>query len=117
MGTNSGYSVYKEDVKDRTKHNVLSDKFLYSKFPRTKFDIIYADPPWDYNGKLQYDTSKSLFVSTASFKYPTMKTTEMMKIPVHKITADDCILFMWSTSQHLQQAMSLGEAWGSRTKR
>lgn len=108
----SGYSIYKKDVKNRTKHNPLSTKFLYSKLPKSKFSIIYADPPWDYNGKLQYDTSKLLYVSTASFKYPTMKTAKLMNIPVQGITADDCILFMWSTNPHLAQAIRLGEAWG-----
>ncbi len=46
-----------------------------------KYDIIYADPPWHYNGKVQFDKSlvkkenpqyqKHIFVSSASFKYPT----------------------------------------------
>ena len=49
-------------------------KFIYSKLPKTKFAIIYADPLWDYNGKLQYNTSKSLYVSTASFKIWTLHT-------------------------------------------
>ena len=29
----------------------------YPKLPDKKFDIIYADPPWHYNGKLQFDKS------------------------------------------------------------
>jgi len=90
----SGYSIYNEDVKRRTKHNTLPKEMLYPKLPNKKFDIIYADPPWDYNKKLQYDTSKSLYISTASFKYPTMKTREMMDIPIDGIVSDDCLLFM-----------------------
>lgn len=108
----SGYSIYNEDVKRRTKHNTLPKDMLYPKLPNKKFDIIYADPPWDYNKKLQYDISKSLYISTASFKYPTMKTSEMMEIPIHKIVKDDCLLFMWTTNPHLQQAIELGKAWG-----
>lgn len=108
----SGYSIYNKDVKRRTKHNTLPKDMLYPKLPNKKFDIIYADPPWDYNKKLQYDISKSLYISTASFKYPTMKTSEMMEIPIHKIVKDDCLLFMWTTNPHLQQAIELGKAWG-----
>lgn len=108
----SGYSIYNEDVKKRTKHNTLPKNMQYPKLPNKKFDIIYADPPWDYNKKLQYDISKSLYISTASFKYPTIKTSEMMDIPVEKITNDDCLLFMWTTNPHLSQAIELGKAWG-----
>lgn len=51
----TGYSIYNEDVKKRTKQNPLPS--LYPKLPNRKFDIIYADPPWHYNGKLQFDKS------------------------------------------------------------
>jgi len=51
----TGYSIYNEDVKKRTKQNTLED--IYPKLPNKTFDIIYADPPWHYNGKLQFDKS------------------------------------------------------------
>lgn len=106
----SGYSIYNKDVKKRTKHNPLP--YTYPSLPKKKFDILYADPPWHYNGKLQYDTSKTLFISTSSFKYPTIKTQEMMKLPIQNIVNDDCLLFMWTTNPHLEQAIQLGNAWG-----
>lgn len=118
----SGYSIYNEDVKKRTRQNPLSDERFYPQLPKTKFDIIYADPPWHYNGKLQFDKSskdrenldlsKNLFISTAGFKYPTLKTQEMMDIPIQKISKDDCLLFMWTTNPHLSQAIELGKSWG-----
>ena len=108
----SGYSIYNEDVKRRTKHNPLSNDKLYPELPNQKFDIIYADPPWNYNGKLQYDTSKTLFISTADFKYPTLKTEKMKEIPIQNIANDNCLLFMWSTNPHLAQAIELGKSWG-----
>ena len=111
----SYYSIYDKEVKKRTKHNPLSDKYLYSRLPRRKFDIIYADPPYDYNGKLQFDNTR-LFVSGATLKYPPMKTADMMKIPIQKIAADDCLLFLWTTSPHLSQAITLGESWGFQYK-
>ena len=111
MGKPSSYSIYNEDVKRRTKQNTVPEEFLYQKIPSQKFDIIYADPPWDYNGKLQYDKT-DLYVSTSRFKYPTIKTEKMKEIPIHKIVNDDCLLFMWSTNPHLQQAIELGKAWG-----
>ena len=57
MKETTGYSIYNEDTKKRTKKNVLPSEMVYSKLPKKKFDIIYADPPWHYNGKLQFDKS------------------------------------------------------------
>jgi N6-adenosine-specific RNA methylase IME4 len=116
----TGYSVYWKDAKRRIKHNTLAE--LYPKLPVKKFDIIYADPPWDYNGKIQFDNSsvgveridlsKKIFISSAAFKYPTLKTAELMKLPVRDIAKDDCLLFMWTTNPHLSQAITLADAWG-----
>jgi N6-adenosine-specific RNA methylase IME4 len=120
----TGYSIYNEDVKKRTKQNTLED--IYPKLPNKTFDIIYADPPWHYNGKLQFDKSskskeninfkKKIFISSSSFKYPTLKTSELMKLPVIEIAKDDCLLFMWSSNPHLSQAIDLGKTWGFEYK-
>ena len=116
----TGYSIYNEDAKRRRKHNTLAE--LYPPLPQKKFDIIYADPPWDYNGKMQFDKtgkgvaeidlSKKIFISSAAFKYPTLKLDELMSIPVADIARDNCLLFMWTSSPHLVQAIELGKAWG-----
>ena len=116
----TGYSIYKEDAKKRKKENTLAD--IYPKLPNKKFDIIYTDPPWDYNGKLQFDksskgideidVSRNIFISSASFKYPTLKLKELMKLPLQEIANDDCLLFMWTSNPHLTQALELGKSWG-----
>ena len=120
----TGYSIYSKDVKKRTQQNTLPT--LYPELPNKTFDIIYADPPWDYGGKLQFDKSskskenidfsRKIFISSATFKYPTLKTSELMKIPIHKIAKDDCLLFMWTSNPHLAQAVELGRAWGFEYK-
>ncbi len=120
----TGYSVYSEDVKKRAKQNPLPK--LYPDLPNKKYDIIYADPPWHYNGKLQFDKSsksadkidlsRKIFVSTATFKYPTLRISELMQIPIHQIAKDDCLLFMWTSNPHLAQAIELGKAWGFEYK-
>jgi len=116
----TGYSIYNEETKRRTKQNELPS--LYPNLPNKKFDIIYADPPWHYSGKLQFDTSsksadkidlsRNIFISSSTFKYPTLKTSELMKIPIQEIAKDDCLLFMWTSNPHLVQAIELGKAWG-----
>ena len=116
----TGYSKYSLDVKKRTKINTLKE--LYKPLPKKKYQVIYADPPWFYNGKLQFDKSskskdkidikKNIFISTASFKYPTLKTEELKKLKVEDISEKDCILFMWTSNPHLDQAIELGKSWG-----
>ena len=120
MNKQTGYAIYNKEAKQRVIKNTLPSS--YPKLPNKKFDIIYADPPWNYNGKLQYDKSskdkekidlsKRIFISTADFKYPTLKTSELMKIPISAISKDDSLLFMWATNPHLAQAIELGKAWG-----
>src|SRR5207249_11760985 len=102
------------------KQNTLAE--LYPPLPTQKFAIIYADPPWHYNGKLQFDRSsagkekidfsKNIFISSACFKYPTLKLDELKKLRVQDIASNDSILFMWTTNPHLEQALELGKAWG-----
>jgi len=116
----TGYSVYNEEAKRRTKKNTMPE--IYPPLPDDRYDIIYADPPWYYSGKMQFDRSstsadkidlsKNIFISSSIFKYPTLKTSQMMDLRVHAIAADDCLLFMWATSPHLDQAIELGRAWG-----
>ncbi len=124
MNKQTGYSIYSKDAQRRAKQSTLPS--LYPELPHKKFEIIYADPPWHYNGKMQFDKtgkgvdeidlSKKIFISSANFKYPTLKTSQLMKIPVHEIAKHDCLLFMWSTNPHLAQAIQLGEAWGFEYK-
>lgn len=114
------YSVYNEEAKNRTQVNELPE--FYPALPDQKFDVIYADPPWDYGGKMQFDKSgltsengdlsKKVFISSANFKYPTVKLAALKAIPITNIAKDDALLFMWATSPHLAQAIDLGAAWG-----
>lgn len=53
--TISGYSKYNPEAKRRRKVNPLKE--LYPALPCDKYAVIYAAPPWDYGGKMQYDKS------------------------------------------------------------
>lgn len=88
--------------------------------------LYIVDPPWDYGGKMQFDKSsiksenrnweRNIFISAANFKYPTVKTKELKKIPIQDICAEDCLLFMWVTNPHLAKGIELGESWGFEYK-
>ena len=120
----SGYSKYNPEAKRRTKRNPLAD--LYPALPKKKYSVIYADPPWDYGGKMQYDKSsikdinigfeKNVFISAANFKYPTVKLNDLKTLDVQSISEEDCILFMWTTGPQMANSIELGEAWGFEYK-
>jgi len=120
MTKKTGYSRYSVAAEERTRKNEMPE--FYPELPTETYDIIYTDPPWHYNGKMQFDRSsvgvdkiddsKNIFISAASFKYPTVKTEILKTLPVDTIAKDDCLLFMWVTNPHLAQGIQLGEAWG-----
>lgn len=120
----TAYSLYNVQAKERTKINPLKD--VYPKLPDRKYQVIYADPPWDYGGKMQYDKTtikdenvgfeKKIFLSSATFKYPTLKLKLLKELEVASIADDDCILFMWTTGPQFANAIVLGETWGFEYK-
>lgn len=83
----------------------------FPELPVGEFDIIYADPPWDYKGQLQHAGPGSVDTGGAVRHYPTVKLSELKELNVKKIAAQDSLLFMWATSPHLDQAIDLGKSW------
>lgn len=80
--------------------------------PKKKYSIIYADPPWDYKGQLQHAGPNSGDTGGATKHYPTVTLSELKTWPIQNLAKADCLLFMWATSPHLDQAIELGKAWG-----
>lgn len=78
-----------------------------------KYNIIYADPPWDYNDKRD---KHPRLCGGASVHYPTMKTKDLVLLPINEITDDNCMLFMWATFPNLPDALELMKAWGFKYK-
>lgn len=78
-----------------------------------KYNIIYADPPWQYGSK-QLFRKNGIRFHRLEEEYPTLPTSEMAKLDVGRIAAEDCALFMWSTDSHIAEAIELMKAWGFR---
>lgn len=119
-GPVSAYSLYNPEAGRRKRLNPLKE--LFPGLPGGRYAIIYADPPWDYRGKMQYDKScikafnagfrKSIFLSSAVFNYPTLRLTELKSLDVAAIAEPDSLLFLWTTGPQLANAVELGLAWG-----
>ena len=79
-----------------------------------KFGTIYADPPWSFRVYSGKGKSRS-----AERHYDTMSLDDMKNpaiLPVERLAADDCALFMWAVMPQLPEAMELIQAWGFEYK-
>ncbi len=88
------------------------EKPAFPALPQGRFGVVYADPPWDYRGQLQHAGPGSGDTGGAVRHYPTVTLESLAALEVRRIRARDSLLFMWSSSPHLDQAIALGKRWG-----
>ena len=98
-------------IEKHRKEKVKSQEPVYSDFPSTQYDIIYADPPWNYKGQRQITTG-GIDTGGADSHYPTLTLKQLKMLDVPSISAENALLFLWTTGAHLDQAIELGRAWG-----
>lgn len=72
--------------------------------PKGSFDIIYADPPWQYD----FSETESREIEN---QYPTMSIDEICNMELPQ-TTDNCLLLLWATAPKLIEALKVIESWG-----
>lgn len=79
-------------------------------WPKGKYRVIYADPPWSYgNTQPDYQTEQR-------DHYPTMELKDICALPVKDLAMDDAVLFIWVTSPTLEESFQVIKAWGFKYK-
>ena len=81
--------------------------------PRGPYNVIYADPPWQYNARAGTQTKFGL---GAMGHYPTMTIDDIKSLPVQDSAAANAVLFLWVTFPKLQEGLDVMTAWGFRYK-
>jgi len=81
----------------------------YPKSPK-RFPILLADPPWTFKNNGRGIVASG--IRSPEHHYPCMETDEICALPVKGIAAKDAVLFLWTTSAHLPQAIKVMESWG-----
>ena len=76
-------------------------------FPNKKYQIILADPPWQFKTYSNKGKGRS-----AEKHYECMTLNDIKALPIASIADSQCILFMWVTFPMWGKAMGLLEAWG-----
>lgn len=73
-------------------------------WPKGPYSIIYADPPWRYQGKMMN--------ASVTDHYSVMSIGDIAALPVKKLAAENAVLFLWVTSPKLNEFMSVVTGWG-----
>ena len=73
--------------------------------PDKKYKTIVIDPPWNVKPMILKKYPNPL-------PYKTMTTDELINFPIHKITDDNCSMFLWTTHTFLPDAIKLMAVWG-----
>lgn len=76
--------------------------------PDKRYGVVVADPEW----KDEVWSEETGMDRHASNHYPTNAADVIAARDVGSIVAKDCILFLWTTNQHLRIAIAVMEAWG-----
>ena len=75
------------------------------RWPVWAYDVVYADPPWQYN-------DKSSNRGGAARHYPTMTDDEILKLPVSNLANIDSVLYLWVTPPKLDVGLAVMKRWG-----
>lgn len=91
--------------------------------PDGQYRVIYADPPWKYNDKLELSTKNGgESYGPADAHYRQLSIDELCFLSddsgrkVADLPADDAVLFLWTTSPILEDTFSVIKAWGFEYK-
>lgn len=76
-----------------------------------KFDLIYADPPWEFKSNSQEAPGRNV-----QKHYKTMSIKELKMMPIGSLAEENSMLTMWVTGPTLDQGISLLRSWGFKYK-
>ncbi len=71
------------------------------------YPIILADPPWPYE-----HNAFGCWTLDVEEHYPTMELEDICAMPVIELAAPNALLFLWSPTPKLEEAMAVIRAWG-----
>ena len=85
-----------------------------------KYQIIYADPPWEYkNKRIGIDNRKrgySLTSTQGRVPYPQMNLENIKRLKIKNIIDKNCALFLWTTTPYLEKSFEVIKDWGFEYK-
>jgi N6-adenosine-specific RNA methylase IME4 len=99
----AAYMLAKREVRNKEYQSNVPQEF------NGLYDIIYADPPWQYD--FSVESSRDI-----ENQYPTMSKEELIGLAEKIPAAENCVLFMWVTAPKFAEGLDLLELWGFKYK-
>jgi len=85
---------------------------VFPDLPSKKYSILYLDPPWDYKGQKQHSGAGGSDTGGSAKHYSTVKLRDLKTLDIPSVCEEDCLMFLWTSSPHLDQAIELMKSWG-----
>ena len=84
--------------------------------PHGGYRTIVADPPWQY-GKWGKGSDACALAGKPQNRdeplpYPYLSTSDIEALPVGRLAAADCDLYLWTTQKYLPAAFGVLKSWG-----
>lgn len=76
------------------------------------YSTIVADPPWPYKDAPLGDFNGGRL--SRFLPYSVMELSDIERLPVGDLAADDAHLYVWTTNRFLRATYAIVEAWGFR---
>jgi N6-adenosine-specific RNA methylase IME4/anti-sigma28 factor (negative regulator of flagellin synthesis) len=120
VSINQAYQEIKKEEKkaerdkkiEEVKQKIESENLVQ---PNKKYHVIAIDPPWAYSEKGGFSSDDYDATSNrGAVDYPTMTVEQIAKIELP--TADDCVIFLWTTHAFLRDSFELLDNWGFNYK-
>jgi len=99
--------VFSDIRREEKKVERQADIVLNPVIPDGEYNVILADPPWQYN----FSETQSREIEN---QYPTMTLDDIknLNLPVE----ENSVLFLWATAPKLEEALEVLNAWGYEYK-
>lgn len=101
------YPIEKALIGLANTNRITQLKNILPPFPSGNFGVLYADPCWSFDTWSQGGKDRA-----ADNHYPTLNAELLYAMGRHVPSANDCVLFLWSTVPHFKIALKLIDRWG-----
>lgn len=76
-----------------------------------KYQIIYADPAWEYDTK-ECLAKNSILNGELNKHYTTLTMEQLKALNIESLADENCLLFIWVVSPMLVEGIEVLKAWG-----
>ena len=81
-----------------------------------KYQIIYADPPWSYYNDSTAKQNCTTIKGMRRPPYSVMSSESIKKLKIKDISAENSVLFIWTTDYYLEKCLEVIKEWGFQYK-